>query len=152
MTLPGSRLSRARRQELEYAFRLFDTRRKGSLTYTELKNLLGAVGISISRRELRYLQMEEDIRGMFILEDVIALCQSFYTDEIIEDRLRRSLEALFPGQKSVKREDLKAILSKLGRRVMIDESEIDACMNVYGGDVSNDGVTIDKFIEMVLSE
>lgn len=31
---------------------------------------------------------------------------------------------------------------------MIDESEIDACMNVYGGDVSNDGVTIDKFIEM----
>lgn len=58
--------------------------------------------------------IEEDIRGMFILEDVIALCQSFYTDEIIEDRLRRSLEALFPGQKSVKREDLKAILSKLG--------------------------------------
>ncbi|GFE53375.1 histone H4 [Babesia ovis] len=136
------------RQELEYAFRLFDTRRKGSLTFNELKRLLCAVGINLSRRELSYLQMEEDIRGSFILEDVLALGASFYSDDVIRERLTRAFEAHFPGQKSVSRDDLEPLLYKLGRQLNVDPSEIEACLNLHCGGESVREISVSSFINI----
>lgn len=148
----GQGLSKARRQEVEYAFRLFDKRRKGHLSFMELKQLLGAMGVPLNRHELSYLQMEEDVRGMFILEDVLAQCEAFYTDELIKERLLSSWKAHFDGRNTVSREELKELLCKQGQRLMIDPSEIDAFFNVYGDENNRQDVNVDKFIEMVLSE
>ncbi|EDO08318.2 hypothetical protein BBOV_III007570 [Babesia bovis T2Bo] len=152
MSASGAPLSRARRQELEYAFRLFDTRRKGSLSYNELKRLLFAVGISLNRQELMYLQMEEDIRGSFILEDVLALGATLYSDTIIRDRLTQAFQAHFPGQQSVNRDILEPLLYKLGRQLKVDPGEIEACLNVQFGGSSQRDIPISAFIDMVLSE
>ncbi|GBE58803.1 Pb-reticulocyte binding protein [Babesia ovata] len=136
------------RQELEYAFRLFDTRRKGSLTFLELKSLLTSIGISLTRNELSYLQMEEDIRGGFILEDLYALATSVYTDGVIRQRLAQSLEAHFPKQERVSRKDLEPLLYKLGRRLLVDPAEIETCLNVYCSGGNGDQISISNFIDM----
>lgn len=152
MSFPVQGLSKPRRLELEYAFRQFDTRRKGGLTFLELKRLLKSIGVSLNRSELNFLQMEEDIRGMFILEDLFALCEAFYTDEMIKERLMRSLEAHFPGKNSANREQLKSLLCKLGRSLKVGPSEIDAFLNLYGGDNSKTEISFNNFVQMVLSE
>ncbi|ORM40193.1 Triosephosphate isomerase [Babesia sp. Xinjiang] len=151
------------RQELEYAFRLFDTRRKGSLSFSELKRLLSSIGINLSRRELSYLQMEEDIRGTFVLEDVLALGASFYSDTAIRERLVQAFDAHFPGQDAVSRNELEALLIKMGmicvwlssqcagRRLMVDPSEIEACLNVHLDGTSKRDISISSFIDMGLT-
>ncbi|KAK2196478.1 bifunctional EF-hand domain pair/EF-hand domain [Babesia duncani] len=116
---------RSRKSELSYAFKRFDKSRLGVLSHVQFVRLLGAIGIHLTRQELKFLQFgwctfsqdiatEEDIRGGFTLEDLEALGRDFYNDEVIATKVLESLQEHFGPCNTLDKQELASVLMKLG--------------------------------------
>ncbi|CAM4773707.1 unnamed protein product [Rotaria magnacalcarata] len=113
-------------QELQQAFALFDTDRSGSISVSELNQVLHALGVSISAQEVRQMFSAIDVdRNGLLLRNLIKFVEivadtyfkKFSRAEILEafSRFDRNNDGYIEAN------ELKEILDQLGRQCSNEE-------------------------------
>ncbi|KAF5153277.1 EF hand family protein [Theileria parva strain Muguga] len=145
-------LTRDRKNELKYAFRLYDKDGDGKLSFNTFKTLLKSIGIHLTKGELEFLKYEEGVRGGFSLENLYALGESFYTNSVIKEKVMESLKEHFNNSTHLDKYELKKLLIKLGKQVRASEREIESFFKFYINDQVSKDLTIERFVDEALME
>ncbi|CAF1668242.1 unnamed protein product [Rotaria magnacalcarata] len=119
-------------QELQQAFALFDTDRSGSISVSELNQVLHALGVSISAQEVRQMFSAIDVdRNGLLLRNLISRIDFEEFVEIVADTYFKKFsraeifEAFSRFDRNndgyIEANELKEILDQLGRQCSNEE-------------------------------
>uniref|UniRef100_A0A3B0N689 EF hand/EF-hand domain containing protein, putative n=1 Tax=Theileria annulata TaxID=5874 RepID=A0A3B0N689_THEAN len=135
------------KNELKYAFRLYDKDCDGKLSFNTFKTLIKSIGIHLTKGELEFLEYEESVRGGFTLENLYALGESFYTNSVIKEKVVESLKEHFNNSTYLDKFELKKVLIKLGNHLRASEQEIESFFKFYINDEVSKNFTVERFVD-----
>ncbi|KAH7815319.1 centrin [Monocercomonoides exilis] len=140
-------LSEQDKREIKESFELFDTKRKGSLDYYELKVAIRSLGIEIKKAEVLQLLEEYSDDGSIDYDSFVEIMTSKFSERNPEDEMRKAF-AIFDEDHSGKitLKQLRRIAKELGED--LSETELQAMIDEF--DKDQDGaINENEFIEIM---
>lgn len=146
------KLSKERREEIEWLYNTFDKGKKG-LDGKTILYMLRSIGIFLPPNDASALIEECRVNGNVQLNNFFAFMQELYYDEPIGKQLLAGLRAhTNSNAKSIHVSKLKDLLMSLGTGVRLTEDEVDFFLNVEFDASKNEEIAFDEFIYRVLRE
>ncbi|VWU49235.1 calmodulin-like protein [Hepatocystis sp. ex Piliocolobus tephrosceles] len=140
------KLSKERRDELEFIFNEFNKKKKG-LDGNTLLYILKSMGIFLNKSESAALLDECKQNGNLNLNNFYAIMQEFYYDENIGKMIFSSLKKhTTQNANGIALSKLKNILLTLGSGVMLTEEEVDTFFKMEFSANEKKEILFDDFI------
>ncbi|CAF1055820.1 unnamed protein product [Rotaria sp. Silwood1] len=148
MSRTQTKLSSHQIQELHDAFNLFDRDKSGTISSSEIKQILIALNFKPTDSLLRKVMKEMDSNGNGTIEfeEFVKVMGSIYERKFTEDEMRRAFKCFDTDQSGyITIDELRQVLHQLNQNIS-EQRIVDALNQI---DIDHDGkISFEEFVQL----